>query len=233
MVTKYGRILLVVLVICCGFTNSVYAKNTTVQPEAVNIMVFGGIPGSGGQPSPGELESNVAAVDKLPIQGFVFNLSHNKGYFASRCMVPEVRYTYEDLQKDAELMKSFEFKSGKKFFTRINVSAELQTDWFDDPGWEVILNNLKAASRASAEAGAFGFCLDNEQYGGQPFNYTAQSNRIAKSFSEYEAQARKRGRQFAQALVSHMPKAVFVSMFSNSHIAKENWKKSDLDKYHM
>jgi hypothetical protein len=233
MTGKDKWILWTFLLIYCGLTNILCAKKATVQPEDVNIMVFGGIPGSGGQPSPGELAGNVAAVDKLPIQGIVFNLTNKKGYFPSKCMVPSVRYTYEDLSEDIKLMKNFEFKSGKKFFTRINISAELQTDWFDDAGWEVILSNLKIASRASGEVGAFGFCLDNEQYNFQPFNYTAQSNRVAKSFSEYATQTRKRGRQFAEALVSHMPKAAFIFMFSNSHIADESWEKSNLDTFHM
>ncbi|MFH1614601.1 MAG: sugar-binding domain-containing protein [Planctomycetota bacterium] len=233
MTGKSGWIFLAVVLTCGGFAKSLCAKEMTSQPEKVKVLAFGGIPGTGGQPSPGELAGNVAAVDKLPIQGFAFNLTHVKGYFASRCMVPEVAYEYEELAKDIELMKRFEFKSGKKYFTRINVSAELQTDWFDDVGWDIILNNIKVGARASCEMGAVGFCLDNEQYGGQPFNYTAQSNRFTKSFDEYQAQVRKRGKQFAESLVSYMPKAKIIFLFGNSHIAGENWKKSNLDKYTM
>jgi len=197
-------------------------------------MAFGGISGSpGGVPTPSQLAENIAAVDKLPIQGFVFNLTNAKAYFADACMIPSFIYTYEDFVKEVALMKNFEFKSRKKFFARINISAGLQTDWFDDAGWKIILNNIKLASRASAEMGAFGFCLDNEQYNVQPFNYTSQSNRITKSFSEYEAQSRKRGKQFAEALLSHMPKAVLIYMFGNSQIASEKCEKSDLNTFYM
>jgi len=203
------------------------------NPESVRILAFGGIPGTGGQPAPGDLKDNHARVDQLPIQAFAFNLTNNKGYFTDNCMAPGVAFTYEDLRNDTEIMKSYPFPSGMSFYTRINISAELQTDWFDDAGWDIILNNIKLASRASAETGAIGFLLDNEQYNHQPFNYTSQSDRILKSFDEYAAQTRKRGRQFAEALCAHVPAPIFIITFGNSHIAKEDWKKEDLNLYHM
>ena len=136
-------------------------------------MAFGGIPGTGGQPAPADLTGNYARVDRLPIQAFNFNLTNKKGYFTDQCMSTGVTYTQDDLSEDVRLMKSFEFKSGMQFFTRINIAAELRTDWFDDAGWDTILGNIRLASRASAEVGAIGFLLDNEQYNVQPFNYTA------------------------------------------------------------
>jgi len=233
MFSKKGLVLLAIVAVLCVCAQGVLAGKHPGNPETVEIMTFGGIPGSGGQPSPGELAANVEAVDKLPIQGFVYNITHNKGYFASKCVVPEVKYCWNDVKGDVELMKSFEFKSGKKFFARINVSAELTTDWFDDNGWDVILNNIRIASRAAAEVGAVGFCLDNEQYGGQPFNYTAQAHRVAKSFEQYSEQARKRGREFAEALTSHLPEAKIMFLFGNSHIANVDWPKSLLYAHHM
>lgn len=215
----------------CAYTD--VASRHPGDPETIRIMAFGGIPGTGGQPAPADLTGNYARVDRLPIQAFNFNLTNKKGYFTDQCMSTGVTYTQDDLSEDVRLMKSFEFKSGMQFFTRINIAAELRTDWFDDAGWDTILGNIRLASRASAEAGAIGFLLDNEQYNVQPFNYTAQADRIARSFVQYQAQTRQRGRQFAQALCSHVPRPIFVFTFGNSHIAKENWKKEHLDMYHM
>lgn len=217
----------------CGCAHTELASRHPGDPETIRILAFGGIPGTGGQPSPTDLRDNHLQVDQLPIQAFTINLTNNKGYFTDRCMAPGVAFSYEDLRSDIELMKSYAFPSGMKFFTRINISADLQTDWFDDAGWGTILNNIKLASKASAEIGAIGFLLDNEQYNHQPFNYTSQSDRIRRSFDEYSAQARKRGRQFAEALCAHLPAPLFVITFGNSHIAKEDWKKEDLGLYHM
>ena len=196
-------------------------------------MAFGGIPGTGGQPAPGDLKGNHTRVDRLPIQAFNFNLTNNRAYFTDACMSPEVKFTYGDLRRDVQTMKSLEFKSGMRFFTRINIAAMLRTDWFDDEGWETILSNLRVASRASGEVGAIGYCLDNEQYNLQPFNYTAQANRFVWSFDEYQAQTRERGRQFARALGAHLPRPVLIFTFGNSHIAKEGCKVRDLNTYHM
>jgi len=233
MTAKWMLILGMMIISCTGCTKRSETNGLAGQPEKINILAFGGIPGSGGQPSPTELAPNAAAVDRLPVQGFVFNLTHNKGYFADKCMTPDVRYVYEDVANDVALMNQFDFKSKKQLFTRIDIAAELQTDWFDDAGWEVILNNIHIASRASANVGATGFCLDNEHYNYQPFNYTAQANRVAKSFREYEAQTRKRGRQFAEQLTASLPNAVFIIMFGNSHIAKDGWEKENLSTYTM
>ena len=50
------------------------------------------------------------------------------------------------------------------------------------------------------------------------------NQRVARSFDEYQAQTRQRGRQFARALTAHLPAPIFIFTFGNSHIAKENCK---------
>ena len=230
MPTMFYRyaIVLIVSSFLCGCSEEKLTDSHPGDPQKIKIMAFGGIPGTGGQPSPADLIDVYATVDQLPIQAFNLNLTNNRGYFVDECMTTDVQYTYDDLRKDVDLMNSFQFNSGKKLFPRINIAALLRTDWFDDDGWRIILNNIKVASQASAEIGAIGFCLDNEQYNYQPFNYTAQANRVAKSFHEYQQQTRKRGRQFATALLSHVPEAVLIIPFGNSHLAKENCDKENL-----
>ena len=209
------------------------ATGAMARPGDVRIMAFGGLPGTGGQPTPTELAPNVAPADRMPVQSYVFNLTNRRGYFTDVCMSPEVAYTWDDVRENVDLMKGFKFRSGKRFFLRINVAALLRTDWFDDEGWKIILDNIALASRAAGEIGAIGFCLDNEQYNGQPFNYRVQIDRVARSFDEFAAQTRNRGRQFAEALGAHVPAPNHLITFGNGHIAKENWKKEDLDTYHM
>jgi len=203
------------------------------DPATIKLMAFGGIPGTGGQPSPGDLRQNWAVVHQLPIQALNLNLTNRRGYFVDEAMNAETAYNYDDLRADVALMQSYEFTSDMQLFVRINISALLQSDWFDDTAWEVILNNIAIASRAAAKIGAIGFCLDNEQYNYQPFNFTSQAQRVAISFGEYQAQTRQRGRQFARALTAHLSAPVFIFTFGNSHIARENWKKQDLHLYHM
>lgn len=232
MLYKCGIFFLSVYFVC-GCSQSNLPSRHPGDPETIKLMAFGGIPGTGGQPSPGDLRHNWTAVDQLPIQAFNLNLTNRRGYFVDECMTAKTAYRYDDLRDDVALMQTYEFTSGMKVFPRINISAMLQCDWFDDAAWEVILNNIAIASRAAAEIGAIGFCLDNEQYNYQPFNFTSQAHRVAKSFDEYQAQTRKRGRQFARALTLHLPEPIFIFTFGNSHIAKENWMKQDLHLYLM
>lgn len=186
------------------------------DPTTVKLLIFGGTGGSGGNPSPDELRGNVEKQETLPIDGLAFNLSNNGGYFANDCMLGNKRFTFEQLEADIKLMKSYKFKTVRERFVRINNAAGLDADWFDDASWNNILQNIKVASRGAKESGATGFFMDNECYNFQPFNYTQQKCRLTKSFDEYRNQVRKRGTEFIQALSSSYPRPVILMLYANA-----------------
>lgn len=195
------------------------AEEAFFDPAQVKMIIVGGIGGTGGQPAPSELDEKlVRQVDALPVDGFVFNLTHNGGYFPDFCVQRE--FPYAKMAPDVNRMKSFQFSNLQHRFVRINISAQLTADWFDDKAWGLIVENMKTASRAIKETEAEGVVLDDEQYGPQPFNYTAQAHRAEKDFASYQEQARKRGRQFMEALASERPGMKMLIFYANAQFGQ-------------
>jgi len=216
--------------VLCGCSRGVLAEKHPGDPQTVKLLAHGGYGGSGGQPSPSEMVNNVEFVDSLPVQASKFNITNNGGYFASECMNGKKRYSWEkEIAPEVEIWKQLEFEKPIEWMIRINVSANLSADWFDDAAWDNILHNLMLVSRAAKETGAVGFNLDNEQYGYKPFCYGAQQDRLVRSFDECRKQVRKRGRGFAEALTSHLPDAKLMFLYGNSLLARGDGFKQPLE----
>ena len=215
---RFAGLAAVVLIALAGCRYLTPRAADPARAVTAKIVILGGIGGSGGQPSPGELAPVVAKADALPVNGTAYNLSHAGGYFADRCMDAGSTITAAMLQPDVDLMRSFRFRHLTDNFVRLNISAALTADWYDDAAWQTILAKIALASRAAREGGAVGFMLDNEQYNGQPFNYTAQAHRVEKSFAQYRPQVRRRGAEFMRALTSSFPQPKVLLLYGNAII---------------
>lgn len=188
------------------------------------IIAFGGIGGSGGNPSPPELVSQIDAVARFPVDGFVFNLSNVPGYLPN-LPFSEVREVREDqLAADVECFRMARSKLGavQDNFVRLNVGV-LNFDWFDDAAWAVLTQNLTVIARAAQTCGAVGFMLDTEQYGYNaapsvaPFDYNRQKQVAELTFAAYRQQVRKRGAEFGRAITAVFPTAKFFFTFATSY----------------
>lgn len=106
-------------------------------------------------------------------------------------------------------------------YLRFNVIPG-NVDWFDDAGWEAILHNAAIAGRIIREANLAGMFFDVEQYGeakygqGKPFQYGEMRHSDSKTFDEYAAQCRLRGRQFVDAFESESPERANI-VFTWAH----------------
>jgi len=191
------------------------------------IIDFGGPPALGGIGRNPLAIKNTGAkiIDALPVDGFVYSLSSagDGSLVTSKYMTPGYAVSYDALKPDIEAMSGMDLKRAKDNFLRINVAADLTAGWFDDIAWERILANATVASRAAHEARAAGFLLDTEQYNiNKPFSYMSQPDRLEKSFEDYRAQVRKRGREFMRALSSSCPGTKVLITFSNSYLVDKS-----------
>lgn len=104
--------------------------------------------------------------------------------------------------------------------------------FYNDSDWDIVLANVRSASKLVREAGFKGVVLDPE-YGptarGIIFNYTQLVEYSAvkgdagagKSFTEFEDKARERGRQFMQAWNAEYPNITIGSTFLTSLFGDE------------
>jgi hypothetical protein len=81
-------------------------------------------------------------------------------------------------------------------FLRVNVTPG-DVDWFDD--YTPILGNVRLAAQLAREGRGPGLLLDVENYAHPLFDYARQRDRATRSFEDYAAQARRRGREVMRA----------------------------------
>jgi hypothetical protein len=114
---------------------------------------------------------------------------------------------------------------GTENFLLMNVNPG-NVDWFDDAGWKEIVAHCRLLARVAKRSGLRGLAFDPEPYSppATPFNYTRQSEREHKSFANYEAKVRQRGREVMQAMSAEFPDMVILAyfLFSNLPHATDN-----------
>ncbi len=97
-------------------------------------------------------------------------------------------------------------------------------DWFDDAGWEAIVDHWRIAARVAKLAGCRGLLFDPEPYTPPyaQFQYSQQPNADKFTFEQYRAQARRRGREVMRAVAEEYPEMTLFCYFLLSvhmHIA--------------
>ncbi len=88
-------------------------------------------------------------------------------------------------------------------------------DWFDDEGWEAIVDHWRTAAWIAKQGGLKGIVFDPETYSAPhaQFHYAAQPQREKHTFAEYCVQARERGRQVIQAVADEYPDLTLFGLF--------------------
>jgi len=90
-------------------------------------------------------------------------------------------------------------------------------DWFDDDGWRAIVEHWRIAARLAKAGGLKGLCFDPEPYTPPhaAFTYSAQAERQRRTFGEYAAKVRQRGREVMKAVAAEYPDITILSFFLN------------------
>jgi hypothetical protein len=105
-------------------------------------------------------------------------------------------------------------------FLRFNVTPA-NLDWFDD--YTAVASNAQLAARLARAGGCLGILLDTEAYESKLFDYTKQRDAGRRPWSQYAAQARRRGREVLTAFQHGFPGLTVFLTFGHSLV----WKQSD------
>jgi hypothetical protein len=188
---------------------SLLTSTTLAAPksDAKKLIEFGW-----DEPSTEFMRAHTAEMEKTPFDGVVFHAQWTKvggggkGDFMWDCWSKRT-FTIEELQPSIDDLKATPFKKLTHNFLRFNTTpskdAWSKEDWFGD--FTPILANARLAAKVAKEGGAKGILFDIEQYTAPIFAYHEQREAKTKSWDEYSAQVRQRGREVMQAFQEGYP----------------------------
>jgi hypothetical protein len=161
------------------------------------------------EPDPAFMKKHIATMEKTPFNGTVFHL-HSDFLWQSW---GRRTFTEAELSAAIEDLTQTEFKKFRHNFLRFNV-APGNVDWFDD--FSPVLNNARLAAKIARVGKAAGILFDIEQYNAQPFNFSKQRDEKTKTWKQYAAKARERGREVMTGFQQEFPDLVVFMTWSYS-----------------
>jgi hypothetical protein len=157
-----------------------------------------------GEPDTAFMRRWIGDMESTPFDGCVYNVElegESRGSFAWRFWGRR-GFRAEELASARENLRATRFRRFRYNFLRINVTPG-DVDWFDD--FEPVLQNARLAAGLARDGGSRGVLLDTETYQTPLFAYPSRPRARERSFEEYAAQARRRGRELMEALEAGYP----------------------------
>ncbi len=158
------------------------------------------------EPDTAYLRRNIGRMEQMPFDGCVFHviLKSRDGRdvpLAWQFWGREA-FTLADAGQAREDLWKTPRRRFRHNFLRINVTPG-NVDWYED--FSAILANARLAAALAREGACAGILLDTEPYETPLFDYRRQPANARRSWEEYAAQARGRGRELMRAFEQGFP----------------------------
>ncbi len=163
-------------------------------------------------PTPAQMRDMLPQMEKRPFDGLIFRLSGGHNAFETKPLDPA------KFAEDERILKDLRFSRFQHNFVLVWGSPHADWDWFDNAQWKAVEQNARLLVKVGMAGRIRGICFDPEPYDFQLWNYAKQPRHGEKSFAEYRAQVRLRGRQLMQAFEKSMPGALILTFFHVSLI---------------
>ena len=169
------------------------------------------------EPDTAFLRQHIAEMEKTPFDGCVFHVmsADPQGKRENFTWLGWGRraFTEAELEPALDDLKATTFRRFTHNFLRFNTSPG-DLDWFDDHA--AVMGNARLAARVAREGKCAGILFDVEEYQGGLFTYAKQRDAKTKSWDEYAAQARRRGREVMAAFQEGFPDLTVLLTFGHS-----------------
>lgn len=183
------------------------------------------------KPTAATLRANLAQMDQTPFDGALIGVrgkDDNGKEVEARLAFSNVPWKKEWFQQSVDDLKVVRSQAKKLTENFIQVGANPgNVDWFDDAGWEQVIDHFRIAAWIAKEGNLKGIIFDPEAYTKphRQFDYSLQAQTGKHSFEQYQAKARQRGREVISAIASVDPNLMLYTLFMLS--VHENVAKSD------
>lgn len=169
------------------------------------------------EPNTAFMRQHIAEMERSPFDGCVFHVTSVKpdgtpGEFMWEGWSARA-FTEAELQPALADLQATHFHRFTHNFLRFNTTPG-DVDWFDD--FSAILNNARLAAQVARMGKAEGILFDVEQYKAPLFDYRKQRDAGRKSWDEYAAQVRQRGREVMNAFQQGYPDVTVLLTFGYS-----------------
>jgi hypothetical protein len=170
------------------------------------------------EPDTAFLRAHIREMEKTPFDGCVYHVVAMTATGPANLTWQawgRRAFQDDDLRQAEEDLRATRFGRFRSNFLRFNVTPA-DIDWYDDH--QAVFANARRAARLARLGGGAGIALDTEQYQGQLFDPSRQRDGARRSFADYSAQARRRGRELMQAFEEGYPGLTLLLTFGQSFV---------------
>jgi hypothetical protein len=159
--------------------------------------------------TPSFIRENKAFLESLPFDGVAVYLRNSEGTVnVTTSAMTNQRLGYEVIARVLAPLKGVHFTTMTQNFAA--VFSGRPPDFFGD--WSLMVQNFADLAGAARETGLKGIYFDNENQLAKWSHYPDGVEYPSKTLKEYQEQARLRGRQTMEAMVSQFPEIVVISL---------------------
>jgi hypothetical protein len=209
---KWGPGRWVLTLIACAVLSGSAGARASVAPgggAAGACLLLHDWGGKSPAATPAFIRENKAFLESLPFDGVAVYLRHPDGSdnITTSAMTNQ-RLGYAVIAKVLAPLKGLQFSTMTQNFAA--VFSGRPPDFFSD--WSLMVQNFADLARASREMGLKGIYFDNENHSANWSHYPDGVDHPSKTLMEYQQQARLRGKQTMEAMVSQFPEIIVISL---------------------
>jgi len=202
--------LLLLGISCVVAVQSVFGQQPKEAKPAVRKKV---IEWGWDEPDTKFMRENIAKMEEAPFDGVVFHAMSGSGVNLSWEVWGNRKFEIAEFKQAIEDLRGTKFQRFTDRFLRVNITPA-HIDWFDDAAWANVANNFGVAAHVAKKGRCKGFMFDTEQYEGvTEFDYREQKDKAKRSFADYQAKVRQRGREWMKAVNAQNPSPVILLAF--------------------
>ncbi len=171
------------------------------------------------EPDTAFMRRHYTQMERTPFDGCVFHINYRLPDGTTRNFTWDCwgrkAFSWDELKPAFDDLQATPFRRLTQNFLRFNVTPG-DVDWFDD--FSAIVNNARLAARIvhSCHDKVRGILFDIEQYQSPLFDYRKQKHADGKSWDDYAAQVRQRGRELMDAFQRECPEVIVFLTFGFS-----------------
>lgn len=178
-------------------------------------------------PTTQQARTQTAQIEQTPFDGTVISVEVSPpggGGRAFASAFSALRWERAWFETARQNLQAAQWTRMRDNFVKLNANPG-SIDWFDDAAWREIADHFRIAAWLAREGGLKGIVFDAEPYVAPyaVFDYGRAHVvvPVKRTFAEYKAKARERGRQVMQAMAEEFPDIVILTLFMHSSLLAE------------